>query len=126
MLDRLSDQLLHLDGSGKCVSYADYGQWLQAQEKSFSEKSSKKQGVPAAKVNPKNQPKKLSYEERKELSRIEGKIEKAQNKVEQLKTQYADPAIVSDPERLLALAKEINTAEEAVDQLYRRWEVLDR
>jgi len=126
MLDRLSDQVLYLDGSGKTAFYADHDQWLQLQETSFSEKVKKKKQASSIKKNPEKQAKKLSYEERKELSRIEGKIEKAQHKVELLKQKYEDPDIASDSERLLALSLEMSAAEEAVEQLYQRWETLEQ
>ncbi len=124
LLDRLSNQLLHLEGNGNTAFYADYAQWTQLQKKSGKEKKTKKK-VPSTKEKVEKQPIKLSYEERKELSRIEGKIEKAQNKVDQLKQQYEDPKVASDPERLLTLSQEISTAETTVNQLYQRWEALE-
>ncbi len=127
LLDRLSDQLLHLEGNGtgKTAFYADYYQWIQAQEQAFSEKTTKKKQSSSTKDGSEPETKKLSYEERKELSRITDKIEKAQNKVAQLKREYEAPDITSDPERLLGLSRKISDAEEAVDQLYQRWETLD-
>jgi len=126
LLDRLSHQLLHLDGSGKTAFYADYNQWIQSQKKSISKKRKKKKQGLIIKESPEKKVSKLSYEERKELSRIEGKIEKAQNKIDELKQAYENPKIGSDSERLLSLALEISTAEEALNQLYQRWEILER
>ena len=47
---------------------------------------------------------------------------------EQLKTAltaYADPAIASDAERLIAAQTELHMAQKRVDQLYLRWEELE-
>ena len=87
LLDRLSDKLLYLDGHGKAEFFADYAQWRQAMQKPASK--------PAAVIVEKSEQvnrKKLSYEEQKELSRLPGKIQKAEAELEALQSQLAAPA----------------------------------
>ncbi|MFQ5597954.1 MAG: ABC-F family ATP-binding cassette domain-containing protein [Nitrospiria bacterium] len=125
LLDRLSDTIFSLEGNGRTAFYADIYQWQQARQHRAaldrpSEKASRKQTEAVEKP-----PQKLSHEERKELKRIEAKIEKASEAVEAVKTQLHDPAIRSDAERLMALTEELQAAEEKVEGLYRRWEELE-
>ena len=90
LLDRLSDQLLYLDGHGKAEFFADYAQWRQDMQKP----ASKPAAVTVEKPEQINR-KKLSYEEQKELSRLPGKIQKAEAELDALQDQLADPR---DPE----------------------------
>ena len=102
LLDRLSDKLLYLDGQGKAEFFADYAQWRQAMQKPASK--------PAAVIVEKSEPvnrKKLSYEEQKELSRLPGKIQKAEAELEALQSQLAAPAVMNDSSRLTHCANKL-------------------
>jgi ATP-binding cassette subfamily F protein uup len=68
----------------------------------------------------------LSYEEQKELNRIEKKIEKADQEVARIQAQLHDPAIMSDAGRLQQLHAELETAQQAVEHIYRRWDELEQ
>jgi ATP-binding cassette subfamily F protein uup len=121
LLDRLSDILLYLDGKGKVEFFADYHQWLKAKSSQFAI------GVSSGDV-PKSEKKTsqgLSYEERKELHRIEQKIAKAEQVVSTLRQQLHDPEIMSDSERLAKLYTQLQEAENNVEQIYQRWEELE-
>ena len=120
LLDRLSDQLLALEGEGRAQFFADYAQWLQAQSSAMPTSAPKP--TPAAPAAPS---KKLSYEERKELNRMESKIQKAETRVETIQEKLNDPTIMSDAERLAELVSELETAQAEVDRLYERWEELE-
>ncbi|MBF0289037.1 MAG: ABC-F family ATP-binding cassette domain-containing protein [SAR324 cluster bacterium] len=118
-LDRLSDMLLYLDGSGSAEFYADYDQWLQTQNSTIPESPNDTNSPKKKKVR------KLSYEEQKELNRIETKIQKAEESVISLQQQLQDPEIMSDAERLAALCVRCEEAEGRVEVLYERWEELE-
>ncbi len=118
LLDRLSDQLLYLDGQGKVEFFADYAQWRQAlQAPTLAAKSIDKPTQ--------DQKKKITYEEQKELSRLPSKIQKAETELEFLQAQLADPAVMNDRQRLTQLSKQIETAKVKVEQLYIRWQKLE-
>ncbi len=119
LMDRLSDRLLYLDGAGKAQYYADYAQWLEARnaaapEPVRGEPPPRKKAAPA-----------LSYEEKKELDRIDKKIEKAEAEVASLQQQLHDPAIMSDAARLKELYAELQAAEARVGAIYARWQELE-
>ena len=116
LLDRLSDQLLFLDGKGHAEFFADYAQWRQ----SLSVQSSPPAPKPETAAR-----KKISYEEQKELSRLPEKIQKAEAELETLQNQLTDPAIMNDPKRLTEHCQRIEAATAKVNQLYQRWQQLE-
>jgi ATP-binding cassette subfamily F protein uup len=121
LLDRLSDILLYLDGNGKVEFFADYHQWLKVKSSQLSTEVSSGD-VPRSE---KKTCQGLSYEERKELHRIEQKIAKAEQVVGTLRQQLHDPEIMSDSECLAKLYAQLQEAENNVEQIYQRWEELE-
>ena len=121
LMNRLSDGLLYLNGKGGVVRFADYEQWLAHRPAESAEPAPAKPKPQAKKTAPR-----MSYAEQKELGRIEKKIEKAEQEVGRLEAQLHDPAFMSDAERLQELHAELQTAQEIVDQLYKRWDELEQ
>jgi ATP-binding cassette subfamily F protein uup len=121
LLDRLSDILLYFDSNGEAEFFADYHQWLEAKKSQLSTEVSSG-GVPKSE---KKTSQRLSYEERKELNRIEQKIAKAEQVVDTLRQQLHDPEIMSDSERLAKLYAQLQEAENNAEQIYQRWEELE-
>ena len=120
LMDRLSDRLLYLDGSGKATYFADYAQWLQARvaDKPATAPAVKPSAAKPAAAN-------LNRELRKELDGIGKKIEKAESEVARLHAEMSEPAIVSDATKLKELYAAASTAEEKVAALYARWQELE-
>ena len=119
LVDRLSDRLLYLDGAGSTRYYADYAQWLQARS-AAGPAPARDAAPPRKKAAPA-----LSYEEKKELDRIDKKVEKAEAEVASLQQQLHDPAIMSDAGRLKELYAELQAAEARVGLIYARWQELE-
>lgn len=120
LMNRLGDGLLYLDGTGGFTTFADYEQWLQNRQPEAVEP------VPLADKPVSRPTRGLSYEEQKELNRIEKKIEKADQEVARIQAQLHDPAIMSDAGRLQQLHAELETAQQAVEHIYRRWDELEQ
>ena len=120
LMDRLSDRLLYLDGAGGARYFADYPQWLEARKAQApaaptrTETSARKKPVPG-----------ISYEEKKELDRIDKRIEKAEAEVAAIQQQLHDPAIMSDAPRLKELYAQLQAAEARVGEIYARWQELE-
>jgi ABC transport system ATP-binding/permease protein len=117
LLDRLSDQILYLDGQGKTEFFADYAQWRQSQQK-------KPKTVEPVKSAPITR-KKLTYDEQKELSRLPAKIQKAEEELSELQNQLSASAIMNDQKRLTQLCEQIEAAKTKIENLYTRWQKLD-
>ncbi|MBF0352993.1 MAG: ABC-F family ATP-binding cassette domain-containing protein [SAR324 cluster bacterium] len=119
LIDRLSDQLLYLDGNGHAEYFADYDQWLQSWNRQQSLQKN------AGKDPQKKQTKKLTFEEQKELGRIDKKIEKAEEAVAVLQQKMHESEITSNVQKLSELYAQLQEAEDKVAQLYQRWEELE-
>ncbi|HUY87398.1 MAG TPA: ABC-F family ATP-binding cassette domain-containing protein [Pirellulales bacterium] len=123
LLDRLSTMVLGLDGRGGAHMYADYQQWLAAQERArTAQPPAEKPRKPAALAREK--PVKLSYHEQRELAGIQDRIGAAERRVETLQ-QEAAALGDADYKQLTAKTSELHEAMQSVDELYRRWEELE-
>jgi ATP-binding cassette subfamily F protein uup len=137
MLDRLSTEILALDGKGGVTSYPELAQWQAAQDQQeANERQARKApatsatrdagattAAPAAQAAPK--PVKLSYNEQRELDQMEPNILAAEAQVHRLETLMADPAVLADHVKLQACCRELETAHARVAHLYSRWELLE-
>jgi ATP-binding cassette subfamily F protein uup len=135
MLDRVSNVVLGLDGTGNAGSFADYGQWEEWQRELRKPKA-----VPGAQGagNPAGngagngngagggsagggKKKKLSYMEQREWDTMEERLEQAEALVAEKQAVLHDPTVATDPVKLSAALDAANVAQEAVDTLYERW-----
>lgn len=120
MLDRICNSLLSL-GDPSCTElYADYAQWEMAKSKKAPAKEEKKIKEPAP-AKPK-----LSYNEKKEYGEIEGKILKLEKEISELNHLLENPEISNNPPKLAEVCKAVGLAENQIEQLYLRWEELDK
>ncbi len=122
LMERLCDLLLYLDGDGGVEYFADYDQWLQYRKDRLS---ATPQSGETSQSLPNKKPRKLAYEERKELNRIERQIEKAEGIADNLQRQLHDPEITCDADLLAEIYAKHQEAQKKVEQLYQRWEELE-
>lgn len=128
MLDRLSTDLLGLDGRGNARLFGDLSQWERWRaESEAAEKQAAAPAKPAAKAPepPKEKPKKLTYMEQRELEQIEGKIASAEEELHAAQKLMDDPAVLADHKKLADACKRMESAQSAVHTLYSRWEHLE-
>ncbi len=133
MLDRISESVLGLDGTGRAAVFADYTQWedwVEAQDGRNTRlqvgMSEASRGKASENVGEANQiKKKLSYLEAREYATLEERITEAEESLRQKRDAAEDPAIASDAARLLAAHNELDHAQENVDRLYERWSELE-
>ena len=69
--------------------------------------------------------KKISYEDRKEWQRIEGKIQKAESEVAQIGARLHSPENLNNLAKLQEISNQLVAAEGRVQQLYDRWAELE-
>ncbi|MCI5142960.1 MAG: hypothetical protein D3909_14770 [Candidatus Electrothrix sp. ATG1] len=129
MLDRICDQVLGFDGTGRATLFADYGQWLAALDqggKADEEREQRKkraqegQAKPAAK-----KVKKLSYMDQREYDQMEEKILEAEERQEELETAIQTPETGADPAKLAECCEELEIVQQEISSLYSRWEELE-
>lgn len=129
LLDRVSNQVLALDGRGNATFYADLAQWEDAQDDATemplpaAAPEAKPASVPPP--APASARDRLSQKEWKELQKIEGKIQAAEEAVGAAKAALDDPAVASNAQALFSRQQAVSAAERALQELLKRWEDLE-
>jgi ATP-binding cassette subfamily F protein uup len=131
LLDRVSTELLALDGRGNASSYAELAQWENARaaaeeaeaiavaaKRTDAKAQATRQPAPQAKVR-------LSWKEQRELEGMEEAIHAAEARVETLQARVVDPAVMVDHVKLHEAYDELARAQHEVERLYARWAELD-
>jgi ATP-binding cassette subfamily F protein uup len=136
LLDRVSNALLALDGTGGAVFYADYAQYEAdrgRRAEAASEAEAGRDAAPAraadaagaAAARATARPRKLSLPEQREWDGMEERILAAEEAVVAAASAVADPAVASDAAALQERLAALEAARAAVDALYARWEELE-
>ena len=125
MLDRISTELLALDGKGGAKLHADLAEWERARE----DASDAAAPVKKAAVKSANAPvppgiKRLTYKEQREWEQMETLIAKAEEALEKKHKALDDPAVQADHVKMTACCREYEAAQDHVQKLYARWEEL--
>jgi len=133
LLDRVSSELLALDGRGNANAYAELAQWenardaaeeaeaaaLAAARKTDAKAQAARQPAPSGKAR-------LSWKEQRELEGMEDSIHAAEASVETLQSRIVDPAVMVDHVKLHEAYDALAKAQEEVERLYARWAELDQ
>ncbi|MDA8418939.1 MAG: ABC-F family ATP-binding cassette domain-containing protein [Desulfobacteraceae bacterium] len=122
LLDRLTDFVLGLDGQGGISRYADFRQWLEAIAPKPKEQTREGKAKPWARP-PKRKP--LTLGEELELQQMEERIAQAEAALLISQEKLGLPDIQADANRLATACRDLQTTQEEVDRLYRRWEELE-
>ncbi len=142
LLDRVSTEILALDGQGGARTFADVAQW-QDQRGVVVEPKPKRstapapsapaakparasQATPAAPVTQaKAGGKRLTFAEQKEWERIENDIHTADEELRRCEAAVADPSVASDAAKLAARCTALDAARVRTERLYARWAELE-
>ncbi len=124
LLDRVSRQILALDGKGNADFFADLSQWedFRANERDKNKGKKSPTQKPAVPIKPK---KTLSGNELKELEAMDTALHVAEAKLKATKAQLNDPKIGSDVSKLLECQKLVDAEQAKVEVLLKRWEELE-
>ncbi len=116
LLDRVSREILSLDGKGNARFFADLSQWedWRAQEESENPLSAQE----APKPNP-------SAKKTKELREIEAAIHVAEAQVEKARVALEDPSVATNAAELALRQENLNVAKLKMESVFHRWEELE-
>jgi ATP-binding cassette subfamily F protein uup len=121
LIDRVSTQILALDGRGHAAYFADFSQW----ESERGTRNAAASPTPGAPAREKSKTKRLSYLEQREWDSMEETMLAAEARLSEAKRGAEDPAIASDSAALQQRFEELTAAQEKVDVLYARWSELE-
>jgi ATP-binding cassette subfamily F protein uup len=128
LLDRLSTDLLALDGAGSADRYTGLWQWEQAREQKEESKKVVKEQKSTDVAKESNAPvraKRLTWSEQREWEAMEQKILEAETRVEQLRSKAESPDLASDHVKLRTAYEVLGNAQADVESLYARWAELE-
>ena len=123
LLDRVSTQVLALDGRGGAHAFADYDQWEANRPPQLPPK--KDTPHPSTAKAPLSGARRLSYLEQREWSAMEGVVLEAEARVAEARARAEDPSIATDADMLQKRLVELSELQAQVDRLYARWAALD-
>ena len=128
LLDRLSTELLALDGAGHAHPYASLEQWERAREAAAAAGAAAVVPRKATSPRPRRAPtpvKGFTWKEQAELDEIEARITAAEAEVQTRHDRISDPQVMADHVRLKGLCDKLHEAQAHVDALYARWTELE-
>jgi ABC transport system ATP-binding/permease protein len=101
LLDRVSTEIVALDGRGNANLFADLSQWERARETAAqTESAARKSSAAPASRGEASAPRRLTWNEQRELEKMEETIHAAEAEVASLQAVVADPKISADYEKL--------------------------
>jgi len=118
LIDRVSTQILALDGTGRAEYFADYSQW-ESNRMPVSQTSRQPT------TDNRQRAKRLSYLEQREFDSLEQTLLEAEEHLADARRAAEDPSIATDSDALQQRFTELRQAEAEVDRLYRRWSELE-
>ena len=130
-LNRLCTHMLVFEAAGETVfitgNYDDYK--LYAERRDAAKQSAQPEQPAKSKSKPKparNQERRLSYKEKRELANIEQTIEEAESEVTRLENAIHEPGFYEQPyENVQETLDALEAAKQRLDGLYERWEELE-
>jgi ATP-binding cassette subfamily F protein uup len=123
LLDRVSTQVLALDGRGGAQAFADYAQWERVREAAAGKAAAPDKSPPP--TTARDKPKRLTWSEQREWARMEAAILDAEERLEACTAAAHDPAVSSDHQALGERLAALTAAQTEVDELYARWAELE-
>ncbi len=125
LLDRVTDGVVALDGTGGTERFADLDQWQQARTASGVAAVGERTREAGGGGRRGSRAPRLSYREQVEWDGMDDAILAAEAELEAARGEVEDPAIASDAPALADAFARMRRAEEAVDRLYARWAELE-
>jgi ATP-binding cassette subfamily F protein uup len=125
LLDRLCTDILGLDGQGRSALFADYTQWAAAQQDAADAKPTSAASSPKASRASRGSDGRLSYREQREWDDMEARILAAEQALADRQQEVEAAGQGADHVRLQEACRALQTAQEAVEKLYGRWQELE-
>ena len=123
LVDRVTTEILALDGSGGVQRYASYDQWQIGRR--ATEEPGKNKPATTERRAPRPKAKRLTYLEQREWDGLEQRVLAAEARLAEGKLRAEDPSIATDAAALRERLQALDEAEAEVGRLYERWAELE-
>ncbi|MBN1788187.1 MAG: ATP-binding cassette domain-containing protein [Sedimentisphaerales bacterium] len=125
-LNNVVTSIIALEGNGVVNEYVGgYDDWLR-QRQELTETEPKKKPQKEVKERPKtDQPRRLTFYEKKELKELPSLIEKLETELQQLLKKMAEPEFYKDGTQVTAVSNKAGDLKKQLDAAYARWQELD-
>ena len=123
LVDRVTTEILALDGRGGVQRYADYDQWQADRRSTGAPKKTKP--ATSERTAPRPKAKRLNYLEQREWEGMEERVLAAEARVAEGRSRTEDPSIATDAAALQERWQALDEAQREVDRLYERWAELE-
>ena len=126
-LNNVVTSTLVLEGEGIVKEYAGgYDDWLFQRKQPEPVQQEKAAARPEAKAEAAQRPRKLTYNEQRELDALPGRIEELEAQLQRLHEAMSDPAFYqSDRGSVTQAASRLKDLEQELEEAYHRWEELE-
>ena len=122
LMDKVCDQIIYLDGDGTAKVFADSFQVSTYQQSKTTQIKAETPDVPTSSNH------KVKHQQlktlRRDFSKTERDIEKAEVRKSALDAELHDPANATDPEKLAEFSNVIDALDTEIEALMVRWETL--
>jgi ATP-binding cassette subfamily F protein uup len=123
LLDRVSTDILALDGRVAAERYADYDQWQSDRRTTLMPDRGK--SAATERTASRRKAKRLTYLEQQEWEGMEEQLLAAEARLDEARLRAADPAIATDAAALQQRLQALDEVQAEVDRLYARWAELE-
>lgn len=123
LIDRVTTEILALDGNGRPQRFADRDQWDAARRTVSSPKKPRPAASRNAPAGPKA--KRRTYKEQREWLGMEDRVLAAEARLAEARASTEDPSIATDAATLHERMAAMDEARREVDRLYDRWAELE-
>jgi len=125
LMDNICQRMLYLEPGKEALFFKDFKQILDHKRDRPSQKT-KSAKPKKLKETPQKKTISFSYKDKFELEHIEENILTAESEVEVLNERIQNPEIISDMAKMETVCSQLKTAQETVQSLYDRWEILEQ
>jgi ATP-binding cassette subfamily F protein uup len=125
-LNNVVTSIMAMEGNGVVNEYVGgYDDWLRQKKASPKSEPKKSQAKAVKEAPPKQQSRKLTFKEKKELKDLPALIEKLETEQRQLYETMADPAFYKKNSEVAAVTTRSGELKKQLDELYARWQQLE-
>jgi len=125
-LNNVVTSIIAMEGNGVVNEYVGgYDDWLRQRKAAPKLEPQKSQAKAVKEAPPKEQTRKLTFKEKKELKELPALIEKLETEQRQLYETMADPAFYKKSSEVVAVTTRSGELKKQLDEIYARWQQLE-